>query len=458
MKTLDRYILRSLLYSTMVWFVVFMTLRTIADLFVNMNQFAQLNLSFWQTLRTIGVYYGYQSLTYFTELGGVIIVASAAFTLAMMNHTNELTAMLASGVSLFRVIVPVVVCSVLLSGLIVLDQEFVIPGAADKLVRERDDVEGVRRFQVRAMPDEGGNIWFAVAYDPNQQTMMEPVVTVRDANGRPLARIMGRQAREANTADGQVGWKFTEGVLSRLKPGEIPWENPPRWNMVYSTIGPEALLQASAAVTDAAGTVHDANVADAVYGMVIRADSFAPGPPALGRSRGGVLGRPRFIFSDAQGRVLGAFLADTATWTPGKGGHGYWALEKGFLFFPSTLSGDDLVLRRSDQWIQYMSTSQLATLLRLKNVPNVEQVLLTRHTRFTEPINNLVMLLLGLPFILSRERNIKSSATLCLLMVGAFFAFIQICRHLDLPPTLSAWLPILLFGPVAAVMLDSVKT
>jgi len=459
MKTLDRYILRSLLYSTAIWFVVFMSLRTVADLFVNMNQFAQMNQSFGQTLRTIGVYYAYQSLTYFTELGGVIIVASAAFTLAMMNHTNELTAMLASGVSLFRVIVPVVLCSIFLSGLIVLDQELVIPGVSDHLVRERDDPEGLRRFQVKTMPDGGGNIWFAISYDPDQGTMQEPVVIVRDANSRPVARIMGRLASEANTAEGQEGWKFTGGVLSRLKMGATPWDNPPRWDAVYSTVGPEALLQASSAAIDERGTVLDPNVADPAYGMVIRADRFEPGPPALGRSRGGTLYRPRFIFSDADGRSLGAFMSKTtATWTPEKGGQGYWALEDGFLFFPSDLSGEDLALRRSNQWIQFMSTKDLATLLQFKNVPNREQVLLTRHTRFTEPINNLVMLLLGLPFILSRERNIKSSATLCLLMVGAFFAFIQICRHLDLPPTLSAWLPILLFGPVAAVMLDSVKT
>ena len=89
---------------------------------------------------------------------------------------------------------------------------------------------------------------------------------------------------------------------------------------------------------------------------------------------------------------------------------------------------------------------------------NIQQVLLARHARITEPINNLVMLLLGLPFILSRERNIKSSAAMCLLTVGMFFAFIQICHHLNVPAALAAWLPTLLFGPVAVVMLDSVKT
>jgi len=78
--------------------------------------------------------------------------------------------------------------------------------------------------------------------------------------------------------------------------------------------------------------------------------------------------------------------------------------------------------------------------------------------RLLDPVNNLVMLLLGLPFILSRERNIKASAWLFLLMVGTFYAFIYVCRYMNLTPMLSAWLPVFLFGPVAAMMLQSLKT
>jgi lipopolysaccharide export LptBFGC system permease protein LptF len=458
MKTLDRYILRNFLSSAALWFVAFMSLRTVADLFVNMDEFAKLGLPLGALLRYIVTYYGYQSLVYFTNLGGVIIVAAAAFTLAMMNHTNELTAMLASGVSLFRVIVPVVFCSVLLSGLIVLDQELLIPRVAEQLVLERDDVYGRNRVPVRLAADGAGNIWYASGYAPTRGVMEAPLVIVRDGNGSALARVMGTDAVEANV-DGKTGWwRFGQGVLSRLTSAGEPWVNSPRWDAVYSTLDPEALERQAAAQGQADGRLVEANVSDPAYGMVLLADLFEPAQPGPLRHRQGTLHRPRFLFSDADGRLLGAFVGGTASWHEPNKGPGFWALEDGRLLFPSDLSSDDLCLRRSPKWIQYMSTADLARLLELKNVPNQDQVLLTRHMRFTDPINNLVMLLLGLPFILSRERNIKSSATLCLLMVGAFFAFIQICRYLNLPATLAAWLPILLFGPVAAVMLDSVKT
>jgi hypothetical protein len=44
------------------------------------------------------------------------------------------------------------------------------------------------------------------------------------------------------------------------------------------------------------------------------------------------------------------------------------------------------------------------------------------------------------------------------LITGTFLAFIYICRYMGLPPVWSAWLPTLLFGPVAVVMFDSVRT
>ena len=70
----------------------------------------------------------------------------------------------------------------------------------------------------------------------------------------------------------------------------------------------------------------------------------------------------------------------------------------------------------------------------------------------------LKLLLVAVPFILSRERNIKASATLCVLMVGVFLAFIYLCRYMGLDPLLAAWLPVFLFGPVAIIMLDAIKT
>ena len=44
------------------------------------------------------------------------------------------------------------------------------------------------------------------------------------------------------------------------------------------------------------------------------------------------------------------------------------------------------------------------------------------------------------------------------LMVGVVYVFIYASRYMGIPPVVAAWLPILVFGSLGAVMLDSVKT
>ncbi len=104
MKILDRYIVRNFLYSAGLWLLIFMSLRIVTDLFINMDEFVESDKPFAMAVSDIARYYGYQSLAYFAQLGGVVIVAAATFSLARMNQTNEMVAMLASGVSLHRII------------------------------------------------------------------------------------------------------------------------------------------------------------------------------------------------------------------------------------------------------------------------------------------------------------------------------------------------------------------
>jgi len=181
-------------------------------------------------------------------------------------------------------------------------------------------------------------------------------------------------------------------------------------------------------------------------------------PNATGQSLAGALKAPRFTFLADNGQTMGIFIADSASWAVDKEGRGHWKLVNGRLFYPSDLTCEDLMLRQSSRWVEYMSSAQLSNLLKLNRLPDQKRARMIKHLRVAEPVNNLIMLLLGLPFILSRERNIKASAGLCLMTIGAFYFFIYASRFIGLPPAWAAWMPILIFAPVAVVMLDSVKT
>jgi lipopolysaccharide export LptBFGC system permease protein LptF len=470
-RTLDRYIVRSFLASAGLWFAVFMILRIVVDLFLNMDEFAEQERSFGQLLDVIVTYYGYHALWYLTELGGVLVVAAAAFTLAVMNRTNELTAMLASGVSLRRVVWPVALCSLVISGLILADRELVIPAARvrQNLALARDDPLGRRRFFVRAVIDGTNADWHRGIFRPSDGVLADPVIYLRTQAFENLGGIHARQAR-FEPLDGRRGWRFRHGHLVRAWSPEITWEINPRWDRIYCAIDPRHILHLPPQDPNAPDyqppdtasfVVSDLEAFDPQYRMRLTARRFVPDPHDPNdprRPRTGTLIQPRFCFLADNGQTLGIYAAPRAVWRYDQAGRGFWRLDRGFLFYPTDLTVRDLRLRQSSRWLHYMSTPELVGLLRLDRVRDRPGACLAIHVRYTGPLNNLVMLFLGLPFILSRERNIKASATLCLLIVGSFYAFIYACRQMDLPPALAAWLPALLFGPVAVLMFDSVKT
>ncbi len=493
MKIIDRYIVRNFLVSTLLWFVVMMSMRVVIDLFMNMDEFAEHEGSTWQVMGIIAIYYGCQLLEYIAQMGGLVILMGAVTTIFLMNRSNELVALLASGVSLHRVVWPIVIGAMALNVLLIIDQEIFVPAFADRLVLKPDEMGGKRKgFNVRLITDGQRTVWYSEWFNPTTGRMQNPLVLGRDKKLLNLkVQAFGTEARHAKMGD-LPGWFILGGRLQGTARRGKVWRSIQDSRYISTYVSPSKLLSLARQPEQSNRPIRNVWASDEDYDMVIRAERFIPAPyssddSAAGRLRGGKLERPTFTFFSKlvpreeggdvfvpapDARVIGIFTAKSASWQPrltGKAArsrpsdqnrnrYDHWLLEDGELFIVSDLTPQDLILRKSGRAQQLMSFRSMSKMLRLEHIPNRAGVELTRHARVTDAISNLLMLLLGLPFILSRERNIKASAGLCMLMVGAYYALIYMCRYIGLPPVWAAWLPILLFGPVAVVMLDSVKT
>jgi lipopolysaccharide export LptBFGC system permease protein LptF len=443
MKTLDRYVIRSFLLSALLWFLILMSMRVVIDLLVNMDEFAEGGRPIGEVLSHIATYYSYHSLVYFVELGGLILVAAAAFTLARMNHTNELTAILASGVSLYRVVLPMVLSAVILSGLIVADRELLISRFAPKLARSIDDMaeESSSAFEVRLITDGNQAVWFSRHFQPDRNSLEEPVAMIRDKRARMTHCMSGSQALWDTDAD--RGWLFRDPTLSATR----AWPASQGARRIHTTLPPDQLAENIRAGQP---------LLDPVYNMAIQADRFT-------RSEDGrriVLAGPTFTFRGPANRRRVVFYATSAEWKPAVGAaeRSYWLLDQPYALVLTDLSPEDITLRQDRRWMEWLSTPELGRLLETRRLPNRRAVRMTRQTRFAEPFVNILMLLLALPFILSRERNIKTSVGMCIGILTVFIAFVYACRFLGLPPALAAWLPVMVFTPIALVTVDSVKT
>src|SRR6185436_925564 len=105
----------------------------------------------------IATFYFYQSFLIFVHLSGVIPVVAAAFTLIRLSRFNELSAILAAGVPLLRLAAPIIIASVVLQGLLAIDQELIIPNIIPQLTSKHDEVyqQAVgKSFRIQAMQDD----------------------------------------------------------------------------------------------------------------------------------------------------------------------------------------------------------------------------------------------------------------------------------------------------------------
>lgn len=132
-------------------------------------------------------------------------------------------------------------------------------------------------------------------------------------------------------------------------------------------------------------------------------------------------------------------------------------------FFLKVTDADYDAVCRGGTWYIYAPTTKLREMLGDPEPRRRGKMAVMFHTRVTRPLVGAVMVILGLSVILwNPNRHVIISAGLCMALSAALNLFVIACKYLGdqdvLPPPLAAWLPVMLFGPLAIVAFDSVHT
>jgi lipopolysaccharide export system permease protein len=95
--------------------------------------------------------------------------------------------------------------------------------------------------------------------------------------------------------------------------------------------------------------------------------------------------------------------------------------------------------------------------LRNRSLDFGADVRVTIHSRLVKPLLDVTLLFLGLPLLLARgNRNIFVSIGLCVLVTSGFMLIVFGTQHLGsaylISPALAAWLPLMVFMPLAVVL------
>lgn len=151
----------------------------------------------------------------------------------------------------------------------------------------------------------------------------------------------------------------------------------------------------------------------------------------------------RSSLQDAEGGLVLGFPADQA-----------W-LASDECFVATSLNFEQLAVGR--RWWNYASTRQLLQAVQDPFMDYQRGMRVMLHARFVQPCLDLCIFVMGLTLVLSKQnRNMYLAMGLCIPLVATFLVFV-IASHAfgsnDLLPThLAAWLPLLVFGPLAYAM------
>ncbi len=174
-KIIDRYVLRHLLMSYGICAASILGLFVLIDVLSNLERL----LAKGPFLTVMGDYLVAAVPLAYCQIAPGTFLMAAMFTLSSLNRSNELLALRASGVSIYRVLSPIIVASLLAAGIMAAVQEMVIPAQADTIRRMGKD----KPVSSVILSDTGGNVFKVARYFPADKRAEDMVVTVFYPNG-----------------------------------------------------------------------------------------------------------------------------------------------------------------------------------------------------------------------------------------------------------------------------------
>jgi lipopolysaccharide export system permease protein len=228
MRTLDRYILRHFLFNFAILATIFSVLFLLVSLVVDLDEYVKRGETFAPDLlnsKLMGTLWA--ALDYnlpilvllFVYFVGLLCVAAMGFTFTQLYRKRELLAMIAGGISLYRVALPVVAASFIINLAALPVQEFLLPKLAPMLLRSRGaDPAHVERVTVNFITDDQGNLFYANNFVYATGTLTDLVVMVRDKSGMALSSV---QATEAVWDKSKKQWILKNGVVRFQKDREL---------------------------------------------------------------------------------------------------------------------------------------------------------------------------------------------------------------------------------------------
>lgn len=223
---LDRYVLRVFVGVFLMVLLSGIALSVIADLSENLDDVLKNRPPAWMVFD----YYKFLSLQISYDIAPIVVLVTTLIVFSLLARTNEVTACKALGVSLFRLAVPAIAASLLISALCGLLETEVLAASNQRVSQLRDRIHGrttprsVRRADQQWLIGEGRYVYNYLNYDPRSEALQRLQVFEFNDRYQLIARLVAASAKHTGT-----GWVFTDGwarSFAGFETGYQPFKGP----------------------------------------------------------------------------------------------------------------------------------------------------------------------------------------------------------------------------------------
>jgi lipopolysaccharide export system permease protein len=244
MKILDRYLLRQFLQTFLICYFSLTGLYVVFDVFTNLDGFLRGAEKAGGLLALVWSFYSYQAIVFFERSSGLLALVAGMFTMAWIQRHNEMTALMAAGISRIRVVVPVIAAAAAIAGFSMGVRELIIPRFRDQLARKPTDPVGDLGQTMQMIYDNETNVVLHGKHTFLEGKRIEaPSFLLPAALSRYGSRIVAREAFYLPPEGGRPGGylldvvsepaglaekpslKLGERVVV-VTPGDAPWLRP----------------------------------------------------------------------------------------------------------------------------------------------------------------------------------------------------------------------------------------
>jgi lipopolysaccharide export system permease protein len=438
-RILDRQRYWSFVKAYVICYVSLVGLYIVIDAFSNLDEFTKRADGLVEICQVMGRYYLIHQSQFFDQLSGVIGMMAAIFTVTWMQRNNEQLAMLAAGISTHRAIRPVLVSSVVVGLLVVTNQELIMPRYAEDLSKTHDD-DGMRKVHVSSRYDPRKIMLHGNEADRKTRSIMPFYSTIPVGVYGTMHEIKAEQATyvplDHPTAPRKGGWLIREAVINPPLDEEAIEEESSVLSRVDDLRGyPPPYVQTTA-------SPGQAGPLGASPAKLISANSAAAYLVSL----------PPFPLSLNPAILRFHSLMDRRT-----------ELGRGSYFLTTSLTFQ--AMTRKPTWYQFAPTLDLMQGLTDPSTEGSERTDIATfvHIRMLRPFLGINLLFMSLPLVLGGYgRNTFINLGFALGNSAMFYGSIILCQYLAsfeiLSPELAAWMPLIVFGSIAAVRWGQIRT